>query len=323
MSRNRIAILLIGYQRKDFLLQNIKNCLPVIGEETNLYISVDGKLEGDSCYTTNIIDAEVNKFLDLIDPNWLKIRIEDMNYGCDKHIPRAIDWVFEQNSGVIVVEDDVRLSCEMILEIKSKLDAEISNDGYKPIVGMSGISIPSVGMNLWRETYYFTAWGYALSAQFWDIHKLSRERFNRSESVDDFLRGSYPWEKFAERKKTIWRERLKRGNYDYEIQATLFKHSIRVYAPLFRIIDNIGHGALDATHTSHGTPRYLVKKVWRVRRIFTDDIPLGWLTSLLILADANTWAGDGIWSIRGRAFGLRTVVRRTCKSLLRVVYRQS
>jgi hypothetical protein len=227
----------------------------------------------------------------------------------------AISWALKDNDGVLVIEDDVKLSAESILQMIEKLSDEIEMDGISPIIGMSPLASKYINKNFWRTTTYFTAWGFALSNRFWKQHQDSMKVLKASTSVDDYMKNSLIWKQFSKRKKQIWRERILRGNYDYAIQSTLFQQNINVLAPLFRLSDNIGHGDSFSTHTRFAAPLFLRKQVGGKAYEFIGSVQNRFVIKLLVWADSNTWAGDGWLSRRGRTMGLRTFLK--LKSRLR------
>jgi hypothetical protein len=310
MNKSEIPILLVGYKRLDLLRRNIETFLPVINDSSKLYVSIDGIAGVDE---GNLIQNQITdfqQFIKEINSACIEVRNLERNFGCDQHIPNAIDWVLKENKGVIVIEDDIQISTEMICEIRAALHREIISTRNYPVISLSGVSSTATRLNLWRNTNYFCAWGYALSAEFWEIHKETQKQLNQISDIDEFLNKTKPWQSFSKRKKTIWRERLMRGNYDYKIQATIFKRSMKVQAPLFRISDNIGYATLSATHTRHRKPAYLNRKVSNLHQEFRGQISNRFLSALLVLIDANTWAGDGLLTSRGRVTGIRTKLKR-------------
>jgi hypothetical protein len=241
--------------------------------------------------------------------NW-NIRRLSENLGPDKHIPSAIDWVLESSEGVVVIEDDIKISTSSILSSCQKISGEIIASRLSPVVLMSPLFVSNAKFNYWRTTKYFTAWGFALSREFWTVHKSCVGEFNNAPSIENKMKDSKYWQHLSARKKEIWLERIARGNYDYKIQGTLFYNCINVNAPFYRMSDNIGHGSARSTNTRFATPWYLSKRSKDQRFIFKKEIKSKLITKILIFADANTWAGDGLLSVRGRSSGVRSSLRK-------------
>ena len=117
----------------------------------------------------------------------------------------------------------------------------------------------------------------------------------------------------------LWEERFSRKNYDYLIQKSIFALDLRVYAPVFRIANNLGFGTLGAVHTRFSTPYFLrhnVKSFSKVSNL--DCIKSNMIQNFFVCVDSNTWAGDGWLSKRGRTMGIRTFVKRTFANTRRI-----
>jgi len=305
----RICFLIIGYKRLDSLIDNIKRCQFASSDANSIYISIDGPHIALDDRTIKLSDLESIR-ASFSKYQICKVNKISFNLGPDLHIPRAIDWAFEENDGVIVIEDDVKLSPKSIGDLGHLLAMQLKSSCKNPIVSMSAVGGFGNLPNFWRQTPYFTAWGYGLTRDFWSLHKKLELEMQMSKSVDAHMKGSDTWRKFSKKKKAIWRERFIRGNYDYRIQATLFHMSLGTKAPVFRMSDNVGHSDNFSTHTGFTKPRYLKKELREKKYKFAGEIHNKLITKVLILADSNTWAGDGWLSVRGRPVGFRTLLRK-------------
>ena len=120
MSYNcKIPILIVAYNRPDALLrvlQAVKRIYP-----SKLYFAVDGLREDD----TNNIEKNktVKRIIDDID--WcenIRKKYRMNNVGCKTNVSTAIDWVFDNENELIILEDDLLPSqsffrfCETMLE---------------------------------------------------------------------------------------------------------------------------------------------------------------------------------------------------------------
>lgn len=304
-----LCILLVGYRRLDLLLDNIERSFKVHGCVDSVYISIDGSKSGEQSASIEV--SEVKEFLNKA-PNREMYKVNKMpsNLGPDAHILWAIDWAFKDNDSVIVIEDDVKLSPKSIEAIAVFYIGKTALDKPTIVVAMSAVSMCKSFPNYWRESIYFTAWGYALNYHFWLLYKKNEPLLRQTELIDNFLAGSEDWRNLSARKKSIWRERIRRGNYDYKIQAIMWRESIRSNAPLFRISDNLGHGSAFSSHTRFSTPRYLKKRVSDYDYRFRGRITAKLANRLMIFADSNSWGGDGLLSLRGRSAGLRTQLKK-------------
>jgi hypothetical protein len=280
-----------------------------LGADVTIYVSIDGPRKGNAEDESAI--NQIKKYLEEFSaPESLVTWVSSTNKGCDIHIFDSITKVLLENECVVVIEDDIAISSSAILEIIAISEEMAQNNSISPIVAMSGISRRvSLLPNKWRYSRYFSAWGFALSKEFWNSHIQNME-IKDSFKVAEKLSNSEHWLKLSDRKKRIWSERINRGNYDYAIQRTIFFNDLKTIAPLFRISDNVGHGSQGASHTRFKTPRFLRFSVLHRNDNFNRNfIQSNLLTAVFTWLDSQTWAGDGFLSVRGRTRGFRTFIK--------------
>ena len=232
------------------------------------------------------------------------------NKGCDAHIFESISRIMLDHDYLIVIEDDVKMSKSVVTNLICKADMVAKSKMLNPIVTMAGLSLNTFRIkNRWRRSNYFSAWGYVINKSFWKLHK---EMIMISDEVvlDQKLASSTWWNSLSRRKRKIWQERVLRGNYDYGIQKTLILENIQTYAPVFRISDNVGHGLENAAHTRFKPPAYLRHQVFERKSVFAfKDVDSSLMNRVFTWVDGQTWAGDGLLSVRGRTWGVRTIFR--------------
>jgi hypothetical protein len=212
---------------------------------------------------------------------------------------------------VVVIEDDIEISVSAVSQIIDKAKKTVEKGLPNPIVTMSGLSrgFPW-SENKWRESNYFSAWGFALNRFFWELHTNNLKISNSSE-VNVKLKSSSNWQKLSKRKKELWIERINRTNYDYAIQRTIFLDELKSIAPVFRLSNNLGHGVSGASHTRFKTPWFLRYSVMeRNDRLEEKRLESKWKIAVLKWLDSQTWAGDGLLSVRGRNVGVRTILKK-------------
>jgi len=301
--------LLIGFNRPLLIQERLNELAHLSDTDVTIYVSIDGPREGNTedesainQIKTNLVEFSATKSL----VTW----ISPTNKGCDVHIFDSITKVLRENEYVVVIEDDIAISSSAILEIMAMSEETAENNRIMPIVAMSGISRRvNLLQNKWRYSRYFSAWGFALSKEFWNSHMQNME-IKDSFTVAEKLSNSERWLKLSNRKKRIWLERINRGNYDYAIQRTIFFDDLKTIAPLFRISDNLGHGSQGASHTRFKTPRFLRFSVLNRNDVFNRNlIQSDLLTAIFTWLDSQTWAGDGLLSVRGRTRGFRTFIK--------------
>lgn len=309
----RPAILLIAFNRPDFFKARVQTLEKSSKNLSQIYIAIDGPRLGN-----NKDVLAINEICAILENSQLctsiKLMKSNINKGCDIHIVDSIEEVLKTHKSLIVIEDDVSLSnsgIDRLLEMTQKVASE---GGINPVVTMSGLSRRGwIGKNSWRRSIYFSAWGFGLNRDFWKLHSIDRKFSNGTEVVIR-LENSSNWKKLSKRKQLLWLERMSRRNYDYSIQRTIFLEGLQTFAPIFRIVDNVGHGSLGATHTRHKKPKFLQNSVSGINDSFkTYTVNNTLLTRLLMWLDSHTWAGDGYLSARGRNIGIRSLIKRVLR----------
>lgn len=304
------AILIIGFNRPQMLQDRLRAIEPLVDKDISIYISIDGPRDGNLSdkSSRNLILKKIEE--SPISKSITKLFFET-NSGCDIHIFNSITMVLEKNDFVVVIEDDIEISAVAVAELLLRAQ-ETSELGLPiPIVAMSGLSRRIPGqVNNWRKSEYFSAWGFALNAHFWALHSKNVKIVDPNE-IDRKLKASYNWKKLSKRKRDIWFERISRSNYDYAIQRTIFFEELQTIAPVLRISNNVGHGIAGASHTRFKTPWFLRYSVMENNARFNRDLIQNRLIiRVLKWLDSQTWAGDGLLSVRGRTMGVRTILKQ-------------
>ncbi len=310
----KFGILIIGFNRPSFVIDRLKEIQKLSWAEVKIYVSLDFPRIGNSQDQENY--EEIKESLGALNTNSsLQLLLENSNKGCDVHIPSAISKVFRECDGVLVIEDDISINVSEVENILQFAVMNYNEGETKPIVSMSGLAGDNLlRFNRWRKTSYFTAWGYFLFKDFWTLHKQISEC--SEPNIQSLLKRSTSWERLGRRKQNIWIERFSRGNYDYRIQRSLFVLDAKVYAPLFRVANNLGFEDSSAAHTRYPAPLFLRKMVNSSERISKPKrIKNSLIESVLQWLDSNSWAGDGIISKRGRSVGVRSCLKDAIKRL--------
>ena len=305
---SKFGILIVGFNRPDFLIERIEELKDLNLSHVEIYVSLDSPRRGNSSDLASHI--EILERLDtLLGHIKFHLFIEEINRGCDKHITLGISRVLHDCVGVLVIEDDIFIPCEQIKAILEFAAANYKEMQTEPIITMSGLSNNQLlKLNRWRRSPYFTAWGYFLFENFWNKHVQLLEFDEKT--IQRLLNRSYVWTSMSKRKKLLWSERFSRKNYDYLIQRSLFALDTNVYAPVFRMANNLGFGDARAAHTRFSAPSYLRRYIASQKRASTPiKVRSSVVNEVLERLDSNTWAGDGWFSKRGRSVGIRTFLK--------------
>lgn len=133
MQTNESAILLIFFNRPDLA----KKCLDGIRATTRrVYISVDGPRDSSDIEAVNHVRFIAEEFS--CNHN-VKLLVRENNLGCKKAVSGAIDWAFEHENQLIILEDDINFGDEFLRTMDVWLDLHRDNkvifhlNGYNPL----------------------------------------------------------------------------------------------------------------------------------------------------------------------------------------------
>jgi len=304
------AVLIIGFNRPQMLQERLRAIEPLVDRDIAIYISIDGPRDGNLSDESarNLISKQIEESpISNSISKWFSLT----NSGCDIHIFNSITKVLKTNDSVVVIEDDIEISASAVIELLDRARETFELGLLNPIVAMSGLSRRIPGqVNNWRESEYFSAWGFALNAHFWSLHSKNVKIVDPNE-IERKLKASSNWKRLSKRKRYIWFERISRSNYDYAIQRTLFFEELQTIAPVHRISNNVGHGIAGSSHTRFKTPWFLRYSVIENNDRFNRELIQNRLIiRVLKWLDSQTWAGDGLLSVRGRTTGVRTILKQ-------------
>ena len=104
-SKDEVPVLVICFRRPELAEQQVENLKRLT--RAPIYLYLDGpRNEQEKRYA----DSICNTFTNAGFPAGLRIRRETRNQGCRRSVISAIDWVFEENSSAIILEDDLLVS---------------------------------------------------------------------------------------------------------------------------------------------------------------------------------------------------------------------
>jgi hypothetical protein len=170
--KSQTAILLIFFNRPDLAEISLNN---LKGSNRNVYISIDGpRNSSDKVYVQECI-ALANTFAkehSRVDA--VKLSIHKSNLGCKEAVRSAIDWAFESEERLIILEDDISFQDEFLETMDNWLE---KFDNSKEIFHLNGYNpLPKnleVGFSyLCRYTH---VWGWATWRDRWDFYDRELE----------------------------------------------------------------------------------------------------------------------------------------------------
>jgi hypothetical protein len=246
---DKAPILIIGFNRPDLMRRQI-NALRKFRPE-HLYFHIDGPREKSNSDSRLIM--ENLREIESID--WkasVKILNRDKNIGCKAAVIGAIEWVFESEDLIIVIEDDIEFDekfinfCNKNLYKKNKDHSILAVCGYNPITNRN-IQNPEQVTELISS--YPMLWGWATWKEKWlanyeidpKINLLSITKFLKNNNYNIIFTIFILINIFR-----IKSNRLDTWDYQLFISSSMRKQKFII--PSVNLTKNLGFRE-DATHT--------------------------------------------------------------------------
>ena len=246
----RYPILLVGFNRPEKILERTKEILS--WNPSDLYISIDAAKTSVERNSTREIRDQLKPFI--VNPR-VHLIFRSQNYGIKGHIPHAIDEILQKHSAIVVIEDDVQCSEIFYGEICKALN--LHGNDYLTVGGFSSLPFRFFATrNRWRETRYFSAWGWGITRESW----LKYERTIDVQNLHINLEGSKIWKKLSNSQKKTWIGRFSKVStgekitWDFQMQYSSFVHNYYHLNSLFRICENQGFSDERGTNTKSKRP---------------------------------------------------------------------
>ncbi len=252
-------ILILGFNRPNLfadLLNTLRDLSP-----TNVYVAIDGPRDGNEEDVLNV--EKTYSSIHLID--WqcrLKVLKRESNLGCGLAVSSAISWVFESESKIIVLEDDIRPN-KSFFEFCSQALIRFAND--ERIMTISGHSVIEIdeSKDRFRLSKYPDIWGWATWKRSWNLYQFSiadlpKISFRQLLAIynGNFLLAMNSAFNFRKMRLHII------DTWDYQLLYCSFLHNKLHLIPNYNLASNVGFGG-QATHT-----RFLPKPSPAVKEMF-------------------------------------------------------
>ena len=248
----RSPILLLIFNRPDTTQRVFERIREV--QPSRLYVAADGPRENrpgekDRC-------EETRKITESIDwPCEVHRLYRDHNLGCGKGVSSAISWFFEQEEEGIIVEDDILAHPDFFKYCDEMLEKYREDDRIQLIAGRNAFYEEMPHVSSYYMSNYMMIWGWASWRRVWktycfDIATLSRQRFKEAVKAK-IARPARPF--FYQIFEVMENHKCDTWDYQLFINQTLYhRYSI---IPYVNMVENLGLGTPDATHTTAEDPR--------------------------------------------------------------------
>lgn len=220
---------------------------------TKLLVIADGPRSGrdgevERCKATRAIIERVDWKCEVL------TNFSDVNLGCKNRVSSGLDWVFEQVSEAIILEDDC-LPHPTFFRFCEELLEQYRDDER---IGMISGDNFQFGKSRTKASYYFSRynhiWGWASWKRAWQKYDRDLNLWPDTRNNNQFCT---QFDNRTERK--FWSnifDKTHRGKidtWDYQWTHALWLNQMLTVLPDVNLVSNIGFGA-DATHTTKNSP---------------------------------------------------------------------
>ena len=218
MFKQARPILVLGFKRAekiDRLLCSLEQI-----SYRKIYVSLDGPRNNDEAVDVSKVRETVRKRVDQSKHKY-ELWIKDKNEGGPFGTPRSIDWAFESESELIILEDDLILTNECM----KFLDLDFKNVNLVQL--FSPVIIEDNQVKLY-DTANLYLWGWITSRDIW----FKNRPYKKSELPSLFCVLSYSkLNIFLFLENLSIKKLLNNGIYswDYQFRMNLIKHRIRTF----------------------------------------------------------------------------------------------
>lgn len=233
-----IPVLIVGYRRVKELKLLALECLKQ--DCSHLYIAIDGAKAGQRSLREDF--EEVYRNLTMLYPEkGISIWMRDHNLGSAASVITAIDWAFQNEEYLAIIEDDLVISPQLIDYWSTNIGRVLGNQVM--ITGTNAFSQFSVSKST-AITHFPVVWGWATTREQWKLMRegIFSEKLDFPRGLNLSLRGFL----------TTGRARALRGAidaWDVPLSAWMFAGKYECLMPSVNLVSNIGFGK-EATHTA-------------------------------------------------------------------------
>lgn len=252
------TVLLLGYNRPEFLSKRIGEISK--NRPSSLIISIDGN--SDKSVSSKIMQSLEKAIDTYFDPSSVRVLHNKSNLGLALNVTSSISSILEESEKVTIIEDDIEIGDNFLKNIELAYSSFQSDENIATVGGFSGMPaklLSSKLENRWRQTKYFSAWGWSIDAVTWEKFRLTIP----AHQIEFSLQRSVSWNQLTLSQKEIWFKRFSKVaslptlTWDYQMQYMSFKYDLVHVLPLFRICENVGFEDSRSTNTRNRRPTWM------------------------------------------------------------------
>lgn len=267
MSTNA-AVLVIGFNRPDLLSQVLRDKNLIT---RRVFISIDGPRNSAEAAAVHECVAIAHMFNSTHPDSF--VRTSDKNLGCKLGVSGAIDWVFQTEDEVIILEDDVVPNDFFYVFMDEMLEANRENHRIWQVGGHCALP-GHLESNKIHLSQFPQIWGWATWKNRWQKYDQSLESwtgsFPMNSATNLLVNGSRPLNQY-------WTQRLNEcragfDTWDYQWVYSMWANSALSISPGRNLCANQGFDER-ATHTKSADYKQRDRSVSAAAHVDLTQIP--------------------------------------------------
>ena len=230
------AVLVLAYRRHDFLLE----LLSKIPKDRNIYIHIDGPKD-ETALEVNMTHSVARNFQNQNLPKPIQVYLQEKNLGNRLAFQDAMDWAFDLEDRLIVLEEDIRFNDEFFSFMDWSLNEYETQKNIFHINGLSTLDL-FPGRTRLFESYGLWCWGFATWRDRWLLHERTTPALDIHGLKSLPVFHDVSMSKFFEEKWIERFTRLKNGTDTYDVgwNYSAWKNNAYALQPRFTFTTNIG-----------------------------------------------------------------------------------
>jgi hypothetical protein len=161
-----IPVLIVGYKRVEELSTLFRKTLE--SGVKKVYVALDGIDSEIGSQVTREIESEINKIASNFCDLELKVWVREKNLGSALSVMTAIEWAFQFEEALVILEDDLEISSELFVYFANQLQ-NISNDSKVLMSSGSNVFRGESKDVLSGHSNYPIVWGWLTTKNKWQV----------------------------------------------------------------------------------------------------------------------------------------------------------
>ena len=238
-------ILLMGFNRPDFVRQQIHNIAP--NKPSKVYFAVDGARNEHE----RILVEKTRAAIKAID--WqcdVRTLFREENRSCRYAPPEAISWFFDHEECGIVLEDDCWPAPEFLSFATELLDKYRDEQRIGAITAFNRHNLQSDKKYSYHFSKEFNVWAWASWKRVWKDYDVTMKRY--ATDLDDIIEHHTT----NGRMRKYWRDSFRAtmdgslNTWDYQVACMFMAHGYLSVIPRERLVANMGILSSAGSHTN-------------------------------------------------------------------------